>query len=1292
MKITPRFFASALAFVLLTGWSGAATPEPPARYSGPRWALLDPRPVVSAAAGITAAQYPNCDYAIVEARQVRAYRADGTAEAQDEDFTKVLTERGRRTRRMVTRRFMMPYTTVQVVKLELIRGDGTVVPVDVAANSRESIDASMMAANIYDPNVRVLQVNVPGLEIGDTIHCVTRETVERAAIPGQFAEENVFEEEGFIRHLTHEIIAPADRPLRHVVVRDEIPGTIRQTVTNGAGTITYRWEVNAVPRGYPEPAMPPPIMSVQRLFVTTLPDWQAVSQWYWKLSAPHLEAGSPEITRTVAQLVAGAGTPTDRIKAIFYYVSKNIRYMGVTPEKDRPGFEPHDVSLTFQRKYGVCRDKAALLVAMLRTAGFPAYPVLESYGWRKDVAAPDPGFNHAIVAVDQGRGEYLLMDPTDENTLELLPAAECNYSYLVCRPEGDQSRIIPVQSPDRNLMTIRTKGELDGGGSLRAVAELGFGGINDNAYRAAFARMKPDDRRRAFETLLKQAVPGARVTSFALQPENLLDRTRPLHAEIGYTAPRVTTTGSGKAIVTLPWLGRQVGVVSFLLHSAGLEQRRFPLQTYVACGVHEEFALKLSPDYTDVVSMPACTPVSDPTKSYEERVALENGVLVGTRDLTIKAPEFRPAEYPALKGMLETMAYDERKSPILTVAGSAAIAVPVAPMAAPPPLESDVRMLATDTSVALQDPHSATVSLHSVTHVLTYNGKKAASEFKLGYNPACEQARIVRARVTSADGQVQEISPEEIHAMDAPWNASAKRYTGGKILVANLPGVEIGSTLEVDARVDVANKPFVAGLIPFQFQDEVASRTFTLTAPAALTVSAGLHHAGGSVAPTATTDRDVRTLRWTARQVPGVRAEPSQPPPWAFLPMVQYFAGDPSAYWRELHTAMTGRAAHATKAGAVARKLAAEAHGGTAAVAAIRDLVAKGVRAAGPSFLELPLSELSDADTTLADGYGHAADRAILLYAMLDAAGFKPELVLASEVPPIDALRKVATTSLPELYAFPLVRVTVAGQAYYLNDTDQYARLGSTTHDGLLAVALPSGALETVHAAADCGRQTATTFTITFAPNGNARIAIARQFYGPVFNERKRFFVELPPEEKRRYFQQVVSAIAQGARPVGGLTTGFDQYPGVETFTVEIDHYAVVDGAHFYFSLPFAPSFIQAGGDTRTLPLYVGRTETHSITAVINLPAGYGRYVILPASNRWEEPAGAGEAEITTTTEPGRCVVNYRFRTAPAIIDAKDYPAVLAIESAIENRSSRLFLVDRGAPAGNDTGASPTSL
>jgi hypothetical protein len=38
----------------------------------------------------------------------------------------------------------------------VIKADGRIVPVDIAANSKESIDNSQMQENIYDPNSRIL--------------------------------------------------------------------------------------------------------------------------------------------------------------------------------------------------------------------------------------------------------------------------------------------------------------------------------------------------------------------------------------------------------------------------------------------------------------------------------------------------------------------------------------------------------------------------------------------------------------------------------------------------------------------------------------------------------------------------------------------------------------------------------------------------------------------------------------------------------------------------------------------------------------------------------------------------------------------------------------------------------------------------------------------------------------------------------------------------------------------------------------------------------------------------------
>jgi hypothetical protein len=247
------------------------------RYADATWAGVDLPKVLSAAADITLTRYPDCDEATVEKRMVRVYRPDGTGEAQDETFTKILTEKGKRNNRTLALSFMLPYFTVEVAKLEVIKPTGEVVPVDVAANSKETIDDSQMAMNIYDPNSRILQVNIPKVEIGDIVHSIAHTTTERSIIPGEFAEYNVLEGQGYIRHLSYEVHAPAGKPLKRLVLRDEVAGTVKAVGQPGEhGSRIYRWEVTNVPRMFDEPAMPPYETVLQRLLVSTTPDWHDV--------------------------------------------------------------------------------------------------------------------------------------------------------------------------------------------------------------------------------------------------------------------------------------------------------------------------------------------------------------------------------------------------------------------------------------------------------------------------------------------------------------------------------------------------------------------------------------------------------------------------------------------------------------------------------------------------------------------------------------------------------------------------------------------------------------------------------------------------------------------------------------------------------------------------------------------------------------------------------------------------------------------------------------------------------
>ncbi len=790
--------------------------------------------------------------------------------------------------------------------------------------------------------------------------------------------------------------------------------------------------------------------------------------------------------------------------------------------------------------------------------------------------------------------------------------------------------------------------------------------------------MKPNERKDFFEGRLKDAIPGVNLLSVTITPENVLDTSVPLSAEIKFTASGLTANGDHKSIVNLPWISKNLGVANrILLDVVGLKERKYPLNTELTCGVREDVSLKLEGGFGAPLSVPEFSSIDDHCVAYKESVNFANDTLTCSRDFRLKTVEFSPDEYLQLRQTLTDMDFDRRKSLILALNSKSVKEASTVASADDTAVQSSAKLLYSQKSLAVTDAHTAVYHVKYSKLILTYDGKIRESDMKINYNPACEEARIVRAVVISKDGSQQEISTNEISAMDQGWDAGARRYTAGKILVASLPGVDIGSTIEVEYEIKMKDVPFVAGFEPFQFPDDLAAKSFTLTAPAGLPIQSLISGPKGIVQEQHRTGLGMQTFRWQAKDVKALPEEPNLPPIWSFQSGVSFFVGHAADYWKSLDDVMTARAGKSGNAAKLAQKLTASAKTKLDAVKAIRDFIAENIRVAGPSFTELPLSELSDADTTLSDGYGHVADCAILYYAMLKAAGFQPEFIMASGLPPVAGITDVTKSfPLPNDFQMSLVKVTVQGADYYLNDTDQYAQLGTTASDGKLGIALADQKLITIHAAKDCSNKIEIDYTMSLSSDGKAQIQISRWFYGENYNGNNEFFSELPPEEREHYFQETVSHVAQGARAVGDLTTKFDTYPGLERFTVEMDHFGIPDGKYFYFNLPYAPTLFGTLSEQRELPLYFPDAGENILRAEIQLPPGFQVTDIGPKNQKFTAPGGS-QARITRTDADGKTTVISEFELTPGIIKPKNYPALLDIQSALGSRSGTTFLLER---------------
>lgn len=1266
--------------------------------------FIDRDVAIRAAGKVTKAKYPDADEVTVDRALKIRYKADGSYVQWAETYTKILTEKARRNNSTLSSHFTIPYQRgpedCKVSLVEIIKPGGKIVTIDVKSNSKLMINPRGMGANIFNPNCKVIRVNIPGIKIGDTLHYVMYDRTVQPRVKNTYCSWNSFEGRHPIIRASVEIRGPKSLPLRCIAIKGRVGKTLKQYKTvEENGELIYRWEARNVGRMFPEPKMPGQYMVTQRVLSSTVADWKTLSKWYWDISQRHY-AHTPEMKAKVEQLVKGITNPQKKIEAIFQYVSQKIRYMGITTETESPGYEPHDVKDTFNQKHGVCRDKAALLVVMLRLAGFEAFPVIIHNGAKKDVEVPQPYFNHAITAIREKDGSYMLMDSTDENTRRLLPSYLNNKSYLVATPQGDTLRTSAIIPAEKNLMRINTAGRIDASGNLKARTTLRFEGINDNRYRGWFSRIKPEVRRRYFEGLVKRAAAGARITSIDIEPKNMLDTSKPLTVRLGYEAKNITISGKDNMMLPIPAIGAKVGMVNFIIRSTGLKKRKYPLMSGIACGVHESVDLEVAAELGDVAAMPNYTPVDNDAMSWKFSLSAKGRKFRAESDFRLKIVEFSPKQYLVLKDTLKKIEYDRRKMLIFkdgkaTVKKKAISDIIFEPQQQPQMINDtgDVLVLDSNTQIDLIDVHNWTETYYAKIKVRTYAGKKHFSELKIPFNPVWDKVELVKAVVYKSDGTQRKISDKEINIMDA-GEGTAPRYPVSKIFIASLPGVEVGSVIEYQYKVTRKGHPFFAFNSSLQGFDVIRKKTVRVIAPKNIKLRTklinqlkpGLEIAWSSGDTTKTnfveskfiSDGNRAGCEWWANYITSLKREDMLGPMWSFTPTVFASAGEFESYAASIHKILIKNVANQSQAERKARELVAKASSPIEKLKILRDFVVLNVRAVGPGLTGMPLRYITSADVTLKDGYGNTTDRAILLHAMLKAVGFEPQFVLASKSPRIARLRKIILKSPnPRLFPTVLVRVKVKGTQIYLNDTSQYSALGATAHDGRAGLVLPSGNVETISASAGMSGKTRISYTITIKENGDALICRKQRFYGRQFGAMNHMFSEMTPEARRRYHQKMVASISQAAIAEGELKTDFADYPGVQEFSVKVEKFAVRDGDYLYCRLPESLAGLFAfRADTRSNPLYLAHPRKANVETIIVCPSEF-KPVMLPKRIYWRTNT-AGSVSLTTKDKGrGTLTITAKSNVSPTMIRSREYPKWLELKRKLSHPGANIILLKK---------------
>ncbi len=375
--------------------------------------------------------------AVLDHRQIRFLPSNLTEERVQQAFLITAADRAR-DYLVHTLPFVAESERLRVLHARILRRDGS----EVAARQGDTPRLSEPEFSLYyDTRLRVLRFSE--LEDGDLIEIayVLSET-EEANETGPYNGGLVALGRSIPVALTEvELIGPqVSIPAWELVGLEGVP--VVAEGTDGEIALRWKWRnLPAVPRDLPAA---PPLLVNPYLVYSNHPEWGDLADWYARHVAPRVRV-SEQVEETAHRLVDGHSDRLERINRIYRFVTNEIRYVGLEFGEHR--FRPFSADWVLHHRIGDCKDKAALLVALLDVVGVPANMVMirtADLGPVGNELAVLEIFNHAIA--------YL---PEDDLWLDGTAAGHASFPP----PSMDQDAVaLVVDGPTSTLQTTPVVG------------------------------------------------------------------------------------------------------------------------------------------------------------------------------------------------------------------------------------------------------------------------------------------------------------------------------------------------------------------------------------------------------------------------------------------------------------------------------------------------------------------------------------------------------------------------------------------------------------------------------------------------------------------------------------------------------------------------------------------------------------------------------------------------------------------------------------------------------------------
>jgi len=494
---------------------------------------------------VNPADYPEEPYVILLDDGVVKFEADGRSVATYRQVVQVLKQEAVEDYAEYSFSYRAGREKLTVNWMKVVRPDGTVISPGPSEET-ESDAPVTLEAPVYS-DMRRHRVTLGGVAPGTLVDWSYTIEEQKPFMPGAFATSWRVNNGRLTRRSRFVVDVPDSVAAR---VQETNLHFARKTVVSG-GRRVFTWATADVPKSPDEEPFARDTDDVYTGVAVGSPTtWDDVGRWFADLAKDRYTL-TPELEARLAEVVGPRRTADDSLRALYRWIAQDFRYVSVS--LGLGGYQPRFPAEVYTTRFGDCKDKATLFVALARRMGLEAYPVLLSEDGTVDTLLASPGkFDHMIAAVAR-HGGYLFLDLTTTTVpVGLFPPSEHGGFALIVHPDGRSEHVmLPRDSASANTSLYEVTGSLTDDGSFAGRLNLSWTGTWQLEIRGDFATDITAVQRTEFaRNLANRVYDGAEGDS--LDVFDGRDLAAPTRISLTIRGGKATTGSGNESVLTIP--------------------------------------------------------------------------------------------------------------------------------------------------------------------------------------------------------------------------------------------------------------------------------------------------------------------------------------------------------------------------------------------------------------------------------------------------------------------------------------------------------------------------------------------------------------------------------------------------------------------------------------------------------------------------------------------------------------------------------------------------------------------